>query len=75
MCDPFLTLAMKCVFSSKNKVKYDKENKMNVRKAEKWISDGPKSNYVQQGTLQLLHVERNKGMESDEHRNREIYQS
>lgn len=52
-----------------------KEKKMNIRKAEKWISDGPKSNYVQQGTLQLLHVERNKGMESDEHRNREIYQS
>lgn len=52
-----------------------KKEKMNVRKAEKWISDGPRSYYVQQGTLQLLQVERKKGMESDEHRNRETYQS
>jgi len=26
-----------------------KKEQMNVRKAEKWISGGPRSNYVQQG--------------------------
>lgn len=51
-----------------------KKEKNNVGKGE-WISNGPRSNYVQQGTLQLPHVERKKGMESNEHRNSERYQS
>jgi len=52
-----------------------KKEKTNVGKGEKWISNGPRSNYVQQGTLQLRHVERKKGMESNEHTNSERYQS